>query len=429
MSRNRWTRVSLVFTLGLIAFSEQARAQFPKETEPNFKEKLKAALATIKPLPLTPIPDDPPPHERAFFDLPYVIEPPDILIVEVLEALPGRPITGQRLVRPDGTISLGFYGDVHVRGLTREQAKVKIIEHLRVFLPDVVLGLEEEAPQFDPGVLPPQPPKPEEDDLKDAPAGKGVKDQKPEEGKPSIEGVSRRPAAFRPHRRESGKPSAEGQRAISAAARRVRQASDQPADPEPPKPTPLVSLPVGDGLTITIQITPDHAQTPTMPESLRKILPYIGPQPKAGGAVIPAPPMDDDSTGFKTVLVAPADSNRVFVDASAYNSQFYYVTGDVAAPGKLPFTGTETVFDALNFAGGLIATADSKNIHLIRPARGGKPAKDYRVDYAAIVEKGETRQNYQLFPGDRLVVGRRSAIQATIDLDRAGNVLQSLIGV
>ncbi len=48
----------------------------------------------------------------------YVVEPPDIIIVEVLEALPGRPITGERLVRPDGKISLGFYGDVYVAGLT-----------------------------------------------------------------------------------------------------------------------------------------------------------------------------------------------------------------------------------------------------------------------------------------------------------------------
>ena len=32
----------------------------------------------------------------------YVVEPPDLLLVEVLEALPGRPIQGERLVRPDG---------------------------------------------------------------------------------------------------------------------------------------------------------------------------------------------------------------------------------------------------------------------------------------------------------------------------------------
>ena len=40
-----------------------------------------------------------------------MVEPPDLLIVEVLDALPGRPISGERLVRPDGKISLGFYGE------------------------------------------------------------------------------------------------------------------------------------------------------------------------------------------------------------------------------------------------------------------------------------------------------------------------------
>ena len=46
----------------------------------------------------------------------YVVEPPDLLIVEVLEALPGRTISGERLIRPDGRISLGFYGDIYVAG-------------------------------------------------------------------------------------------------------------------------------------------------------------------------------------------------------------------------------------------------------------------------------------------------------------------------
>ncbi len=63
------------------------------------------------------------------------------LVIEVLEALPGRPISGERVVRPDGTVGLGFYGDVAVAGLTREQVKVKVIEHLRKYLNDDVLGL------------------------------------------------------------------------------------------------------------------------------------------------------------------------------------------------------------------------------------------------------------------------------------------------
>ena len=91
--------------------------------------------------PVPAIPDNPPPHERALFDLTYVVEPPDLILVEVLEALPGRPISGERLVRPDGTISLGFYGDVYVRGLTLPQVKVAIIKQIRKLISDETLGL------------------------------------------------------------------------------------------------------------------------------------------------------------------------------------------------------------------------------------------------------------------------------------------------
>ncbi|WP_165227117.1 sigma-70 family RNA polymerase sigma factor [Aquisphaera insulae] len=73
----------------------------------------------------------------------YVIEPSDIILVEVLEAYPGRPISGERLVRPDGKISLGFYGEVYVAGLTPTEAKTKIVLHLRKSLSDGTLGLLE----------------------------------------------------------------------------------------------------------------------------------------------------------------------------------------------------------------------------------------------------------------------------------------------
>ena len=46
-------------------------------------------------------------------------------------------------MRPDGTINLGFIGDVHVAGLTPIQAKVKIIKHLRKYLIDEFLRMEE----------------------------------------------------------------------------------------------------------------------------------------------------------------------------------------------------------------------------------------------------------------------------------------------
>src|SRR4051812_34146640 len=70
------------------------------------------------------------PRELTKTSLPdYVVEPPDLIQIEVLEALPGRPIAGERLVRPDGKISLGFYGDLYVAGLTTDEIKEKVIIH------------------------------------------------------------------------------------------------------------------------------------------------------------------------------------------------------------------------------------------------------------------------------------------------------------
>ena len=52
------------------------------------------AAYDLNPHPRPPIPDDPPPHEGAMISLPNIVEPPDQVLVEVLESLPGRPISG-----------------------------------------------------------------------------------------------------------------------------------------------------------------------------------------------------------------------------------------------------------------------------------------------------------------------------------------------
>ncbi len=76
----------------------------------------------------------------------YVVEPPDIIIVEVMGGLDGRPIAGERLVRPDGRISLGFYGDVYVAGLTLTEIKEKVVLTLRKHLSDDQLGIAPPSP-------------------------------------------------------------------------------------------------------------------------------------------------------------------------------------------------------------------------------------------------------------------------------------------
>ena len=69
------------------------------------------------------------------------VQPGDTLRVEVLQGSPGRPLQGRRVVRPDGTISLDFYGDLAVAGLTRREIKRKLVEHLQKFLTPESLAL------------------------------------------------------------------------------------------------------------------------------------------------------------------------------------------------------------------------------------------------------------------------------------------------
>lgn len=193
----------------------------------------------------------------------YVVEPPDLLLVEVLEALPGRPISGERLVRPDGKITLGFYGDVYVAGLTLPEVKEKVIRRLQTFLTDESLGLFE-----------------------------------------------------------------------------LNENNERKIDPKTKQP----------------------------------------------------------------VTIDPKDSATVFVDVTAYNSKFYYVQGAVLVPGRLPITGNETILDAINLAGGLTAEANRDKAVLYRPGPANGPLKALRVDIDQITIGGDPTTNYQLQPGDRLVV-------------------------
>ena len=85
------------------------------------------------------------------------------------------------------------------------------------------------------------------------------------------------------------------------------------------------------------------------------------------------------------------------------------------------------MLDALQFASGLIPTAEPKDIRLVRPGRNGKPSSIYKVDLEAIQEKGDVRTNYQLFPGDRLIVGRNEVVKKTVEIDRLNAPIQAIV--
>ncbi|MBI2478181.1 MAG: polysaccharide biosynthesis/export family protein [Planctomycetia bacterium] len=108
------------------------------------------------------------PRELAKVALPaYVIEPPDVIRVDTVHAvprspyslrtldavsiqvigtLPSAPIAGTYPIEPGGVVNLGSpYGAVMIAGLTVEQAQVAIAQHLQMYLrtPDVSVALVE----------------------------------------------------------------------------------------------------------------------------------------------------------------------------------------------------------------------------------------------------------------------------------------------
>jgi polysaccharide export outer membrane protein len=75
---------------------------------------------------------------------PYRIEPLDSLLIQVSGVLEKEPIAGLYPVDPDGTVNLGLtYGSVRVAGLTLAEAKEAIEKHLkaRFVKPEAVVAL------------------------------------------------------------------------------------------------------------------------------------------------------------------------------------------------------------------------------------------------------------------------------------------------
>ena len=82
---------TLVLVGGATLWAQQSRGKRPENPPRSTQESART--------------EPRPPASKGRSEFAHIIEPPDLLLVEVLEALPGRPISGERLVRPDGTIS------------------------------------------------------------------------------------------------------------------------------------------------------------------------------------------------------------------------------------------------------------------------------------------------------------------------------------
>lgn len=104
-------------------------------------------------------------------------------------------------------------------------------------------------------------------------------------------------------------------------------------------------------------------------------------------------------------LDEPETVNVQLVDTRAAK---IYVLGAVGSPGVYEIDGNETVLDAILLAGGLTSRASPCDILMVRPTRDCECRVVQRICYRQITQLGDVSTNYQLQPGDRVVVGERT---------------------
>lgn len=94
---------------------------------------------------------------------------------------------------------------------------------------------------------------------------------------------------------------------------------------------------------------------------------------------------------------------EVSVRLTNNQSKFYYVMGAVSNQSRFKVTGNETVLDAVLQAG-LRSNSLPDKIYVSRPHPAGGPDLILKVDWFGIRDRGDTLTNYQIQPGDRVIV-------------------------
>jgi polysaccharide export outer membrane protein len=127
------------------------------------------------------------------------------------------------------------------------------------------------------------------------------------------------------------------------------------------------------------------------------------------------------------------DSPDASVDVRQFNSKVFYVVTQGAGLGdnirRVPITGNDTVLDALSAVNGL-SQVSSAQIWIARPAPGNAECEQIiPIDYGAITQGGSAATNYQMLPGDRLVIAGDTMIAANTWLTKVTAPIERLLGI
>ncbi|MCC9599506.1 polysaccharide biosynthesis/export family protein [Stieleria sp. JC731] len=122
---------------------------------------------------------------------------------------------------------------------------------------------------------------------------------------------------------------------------------------------------------------------------------------------------------------------KVSVSVYAYNSKAIYIITQGGGLGdnlvRLPFTGNETVIDALSQINGLSYVSSSR-MWVARPNRD--PGSDLLlpVDWEGITQRADVSTNYQLLPGDRVFVAHSKLVAFDSAIAKLTSPLERVLG-
>lgn len=143
--------------------------------------------------------------------------------------------------------------------------------------------------------------------------------------------------------------------------------------------------------------------------------------------------LDEVKTTVEEYLAKYIHNPEILVDVLAYNSKVIYIISDGAGSGesvvRVPFTGNETVLDAMSQVDGLSDVAAKNNIWVARPGpHGNEVTQKMYVDWRGITQDAVTTTNYQLLPGDRIYVKADTLIAADTFIAKITVPLSRLMG-
>lgn len=125
------------------------------------------------------------------------------------------------------------------------------------------------------------------------------------------------------------------------------------------------------------------------------------------------------------------ENPQVSVSVYAFNSKAYYIITQGGGLGdslvRLPYTGGETVLDALSQINGLSYVSSSR-MWIARPSRDSDGDQILPIDWEALTQRAAVETNYQLMPGDRVYIAHNRLVAFDASIAKLTSPLERVFG-